>query len=127
MAQGESAHEKARQIARLVLPDATWEVFDQKGFITFTGKRAIYIIRPGCQTEIRNTATGRQMGQACLQLSIPAPSIDRMVAEYLLLKNAEDLYWNTANIFGHTTEGIREYLVAAIDFALLFHLLMALL
>ena len=34
-----------------------------------------------------------------MQLSVPAPVYDRIIAEYVLIRNDEDLYWHTANIF----------------------------
>ena len=124
MAYNESPNERARHVARAVLPEATWTTFTEQGFITFTGKRGEYIISPHSQTEIRDPDTGRQVGQACLQLSIPAPAYDRMITEYLLLKNAEDFYWQTANILGSGSAAILEFLIAVLDFALLIHLLM---
>jgi len=39
------------------------------------------------------------IGHCCLQLSIPAPSYDRMLAEYLLIVNDEDRYRSIANFF----------------------------
>ena len=49
-----------------------------------------------------------------------------MITEYLLLKNAEDFYWQTANIFGGGAIGILESLFALLDIALLIHLLVVL-
>ena len=38
--------------------------------------------------------------QACLQAgTIYCPDIDRMIAEYILIKNDPKLYWKTARIF----------------------------
>jgi hypothetical protein len=126
MAYNESPNERARHIVRAVLPDATWSAFEEKGFIAFKGKRGEYIISPHSTTEIREPGTGRHVGQACLQLSMPAPVYDRMITEYLLLKNAEDFYWQTANIFGNGPLGILESLFALLDFILLVHLLVIL-
>ena len=126
MAYNESPNERARHVARAVLPEATWTTFTEQGFITFRGKRGEYIISPHSQTEIREPHTGRHVDQACLQLSIPAPACDRMITEYLLLKNAEDFYWQTANIFGNGPVGMLESLFAVVDIALLIHLLVVL-
>jgi hypothetical protein len=127
MAQNEQdgAEEKARQVMRSVLPDGMWSTFEKTGSIEFTGKRATYVISPWRQTEIRDAVTGRYMGQACMQLSIAAPAPDRMIAEYLLLKNAEDFYWQTANVLCHSYAGLLEFLLGLLDFVLLFHLLMS--
>jgi hypothetical protein len=126
MAYNESPNERARHVLRAVLPDATWSAFEEKGFITFKGNRGEYMISPHSTTEIREPGTGRYVGQACLQLSTPAPVYDRMITEYLLLKNAEDFYWQTANIFGNGPLGILESLFALLDLILLIHLLVIL-
>jgi hypothetical protein len=34
-----------------------------------------------------------------LQLTVPAPVHDRIIAECMLIRNDENLYWRTANIF----------------------------
>jgi len=49
-----------------------------------------------------------------------------MITEYLLLKNAEDFYWQTANIFDNGLVSMLESLSAVLDVALLIHLLMVL-
>lgn len=122
------AKEKARQLLRTILPYNSWRDFEEKGVIHLNGKRGSYVISPHCQTEIRNLDTGRCVAYACLQLSISAPSCDRVVAEYLLIRNAEDLYWKTANIFsrsGHELSIATLFLVA-FDIALLANLLVEL-
>lgn len=67
------------------------------------GQRGRYTISPYCQTLIEDRH-GKCIAYACLQLSIPAPTYDRMVAEYLLIKNDENLYWKTANVFPRQPE-----------------------
>lgn len=93
------SEDKARQLLRSVLPECSWAELENKGVIRYTGKRGTYVISPYSQTEIREPVSHRCVAYACLQLSIPAPAYDRMVAEYLLIKNAEDVYRETANIF----------------------------
>src|SRR5437667_304049 len=91
-----------------------------------SGKRGNYVISPYSQTEIRDASSGRCVAYACLQLSIPAPTYDRMVAEYLLIKNAEDVYWKTANIFSRSGNefGIATLFLIAFDIALFVNLLL---
>src|SRR5215471_16025774 len=122
----DSAAQKAKQVMRSVLPDSMWSTFEEKGFIEYEGNRGVYVISPHTQTVLRDSRTGRSMGRACLQLSILAPEYDRMIAEYLLLKNAEDLYWRTANIYEIRLEGIAEIVLIIFDSALLLYLLAAL-
>ena len=120
------ATERARQLLRQVLPEALWRNFQNSGIIDLTGDRGRYIITPNSQTEIRDKVSGRYVAYACLQLSIPAPKYDRMVAEYLLLRNAEDVYWKTANVFyrNQSDFGIAILLLLAFDFTLFVHLLL---
>jgi hypothetical protein len=122
----ERAKDRARQLLRSVLPERSWADLEEKGIIQYTGRRGVYVISPYSQTEIRDISTGRCMAYACLQLSIPAPTYDRMVAEYLLLKNAEDLYWKTANIFSRSGNefGIATLFLIAFDIALFVNLLL---
>ena len=118
------AKEKARELLHTILPEDAWTRLEAKGIIEFAGRRGTYVISPHSQTEIRDLATGRRIAYGCLQLSIPAPADDRMAAEYLLLKNAEDVYWRTANIFAHNCSGIAVLFLSVFDIALFVHLLM---
>ena len=111
---------------RSILPDSSWSELEDKGVIQIAGKRGNYVISPYSQTEVRDNSSGRCIAYACLQLSIPAPTYDRMVAEYLLIKNAEDIYWKTANIFSRTGNefGIAALFLIAFDVALVVNLLL---
>jgi hypothetical protein len=122
----ERAKDKARQLLRSILPDQTWSELEDKGVIQIEGKRGNYVISPYSQTEIRDSISGRCVAYACLQLSIPAPTYDRMAAEYLLIRNAEDVYWKTANIFSRSGNefGIATLFLIAFDVALFVNLLL---
>jgi len=122
----ERAKDKARQLLRSILPDRSWSELEEKGVIQIQGERGHYVISPYSQTEIRDNSSGRCIAYACLQLSIPAPTYDRMVAEYLLIKNSEDVYWKTANIFSRTGNefGIATLFLIAFDVALFVNLLL---
>jgi hypothetical protein len=125
----EHAKDKARQLLRQIVPENSWNELEEKGVIQFTGKRGQYVISPYSQTEIRDASSGKCVAYACLQLSIPAPTYDRMVAEYLLIRNAEDVYWKTANIFSRSGNefGIATLFLMAFDLALLVNLLLTVL
>jgi hypothetical protein len=122
----ERAKDKARQLLRSILPDHSWSELEDKGVIQIEGKRGNYVISPYSQTEIRDSISGRCVAYACLQLSIPAPTYDRMAAEYLLIRNAEDVYWKTANIFSRSGNefGIATLFLIAFDVALFVNLLL---
>jgi hypothetical protein len=121
----ERAKDKARQLLRHILPEHCWSEMEEKGVIQYPGKKGTYVISPYSQTEIRDPNSGRCIAYACLQLSIPAPTYDRMVAEYLLIKNAEDVYWKTANIFSRSGNefGIATLFLIAFNIALFANLL----
>ena len=95
----ERSKERARQLLQYILPEYAWLELEATGILSIRGVRASYDISLDSQTEIRDPESGRRTAYACLQLSIRAPTYDRMVAEYLLIKNAEDVYWKTANFF----------------------------
>ena len=96
--------EKARQLLRKALPDDVWSRFVASDVLEFNGQRGTYLIIAHSLTKIYHPVSGRCTGYACLQLSSSAPDYDRMLVEYLLLKNSEDEYWNTANIFGPASD-----------------------
>ena len=122
----ERAKDKARILLRTVLPEKSWVELEERGVIQYVGKRGTYVISPYSQAEIRDTSSGRCVAYACLQLSIPAPTYDRMVAEYLLIRNSEDLYWKTANIFSRSGNefGIATLFLIAFDIALFVNLML---
>jgi len=123
------AKDKARQLLHQIVPESSWSDLKKKGVIQITGKRGCYIISPYCQTEVRNLKSGRCIAYACLQLSVRAPTYDRMVAEYLLIKNDEDFYWKTANIFSRTRDDfcIGIFFFIAVDIVLFASLLLKIL
>ncbi len=122
IADGDSARAKARQLLCEVLPEDALHEFLAEGFFHHKGKAGVYRIGEGAQTEIYRN--GRLCAAACLQLTIPAPGCDRMLAEYLILKNDEALYWSKANIFPakHRLFEPLAVLMAILDLALLLKL-----
>ena len=113
---------------RSILPERTWAEFEEKGVLECRGKRGTYVLSPYSQTEIRDVASGRCVAYACLQLSIAAPAYDRIVAEYLLIRNVEDVYWETANIFlpGKNESGVATLFLMSFNIALFVNLLLKL-
>jgi hypothetical protein len=123
----DQAKEKARRLLRQVLPDERWEEFESCGTIHLKAKDWVYVIS-NSPTEICHPITNKRVAISCLQLSIPAPVCDRMVAEYLLIRNAEDVYWKTANVFPIGFEfNIPTLFLIAFDIALFVNLLLELL
>jgi len=94
--QGNSATARARRLLCEILPESARQQFLTTGAFQHEGHGVIYHISERSQTEIHTN--GRHSATACLQLSVPAPGCDRMIAEYLILKNDERLYWRIANV-----------------------------
>jgi hypothetical protein len=109
---------KSKQLLCEILPPRALQEFLEKDYFHHVGKLATYRICRNSQTEIYRK--GRRAASGCLQLSVFAPSYDRMAAEYLILSNNEQLYWNKANIFpARRAIDFRIVAAAALDFVLL--------
>lgn len=119
------AQEKSLQLLKTILPENTWTELEKNGLIRLTGKHSRYVILPSSQTEIYDLDSGRFVAYACIQLSISAPAYDRVIAEYLLIKNAENIYLKTAKIFKKSGEfEIAMPFFVAIDIVLFMNLLL---
>jgi hypothetical protein len=117
---------RAKNLLHRILPEGQWEQFSETGTLEIPGSRGTYRISIRDLTRVLDAQTRRPRASTCLQLTIPAPVHDRIIAEYMLIQNDEDLYWRTANIFpaGLDNRVLTEVLLAALD-ALLLILLFA--
>jgi hypothetical protein len=120
--KGNSASAKARRLLCEILPERARRDFLMTGSFVHEGNGVTYRICERSQTQIY--VNGRHSAIACLQLSVPAPGCDRMIAEYLILRNDERLYWNLANVLPLETRRLdyRLVLAAAFDLTLLVNL-----
>src|SRR5512138_3315169 len=123
-----AAEVKAKNLLRRVLPETQWEQFRDTGILEVAGWRGIYRISTRDLTRLLDAQTRRSRASACLQLTVSAPVNDRIIAEYLLIQNDEDLYWRTANVFPAALENriLAQFLVAALDTLLLILLIVQL-
>ena len=122
----EVAKDRARNLLLEILQPSERDRFCNTGVIHVTGSRSgdVYEISPGSQTAIHHQ--GQVVAHACLQLSMPFPTCDRMVAEYLLIKNDENLYLLKANVFANDRSlGIPALLLIVFDVALVVNLVLA--
>jgi hypothetical protein len=121
--KGNSASARARRLLCEILPDKARRDFLMTGSFVHDGDGITYRISERSQTQIY--INGRHSALACLQLSIPAPGCDRMIAEYLILKNDERLYWKVANVLPLETRRFdyRLLLIISFDVTLLANLL----
>jgi hypothetical protein len=113
---------KARELLCAILPSAAREELRAHDAFYYRGKRVTYRICRSSQTEIY--WNGRLSANACLQLTVPTPGYDRMIAEYLILNTDETLYWSKANILPlkRFAFGLPELLLSALNFVLLIKL-----
>lgn len=125
----ENSREKARKLLQSVVPKKVWSEFEKTSYIKIEGEFGSYFISPYSQTEIRNKETGRIEACACLQLNLSAPTFDRMVAEYILIKNAEDVYRKTVNMFPRNVSetSVATCFLVAIDTALFLNFIFSVL
>jgi hypothetical protein len=113
---------KARELLCSILPPEAREEFLLQDAFHYRGKRASYRICRSSQTEIY--WNGHLGGNACLQLTVPTPSYDRMIAEYLILNTDETLYWSKANILPskRLAYSLPELMLSALNIILLINL-----
>lgn len=90
---------RAKDLLRRMLPEVEWQQFNETGILEVAGSRGTYRIGLRDQTRVVNSRSGLPFASACLQVAVRAPVHDRIIAEYVLIRNDEDLYWRTANIF----------------------------
>jgi hypothetical protein len=122
----EAAKARARSLLLEILPPLERDRFANTGVIHVMGSRSgyVYEISPGFQTAIHRQ--GQVIAYACLQLSMPFPAFDRMVAEYLLIKNDENLYLVKANVFPNDRpRRIARLFLILFDVALVVNLVLA--
>jgi hypothetical protein len=112
---------RARDVLRRILPENQWAQFNETGILEVSGSRGTYHISSSDLTRVLESQTRRPLAKACLQLSVAAPVHDRIIAEFVLIQNDEDLYWRTANIFPAVLDNriLATSLVALLDVLLL--------
>jgi hypothetical protein len=90
---------RARELLKRVLTEEQWDEYRTAGFVTVDTARFRYRIYPigALMLDLR---TGVQVAHTCLQFcSADPPAEDRMLAEYLLIRNDEERYLRTSNVF----------------------------
>jgi hypothetical protein len=92
--------ERALALLERVVAPEEFKSFNDNKYIELTGKKYRYRIKQAGQTALYNLKSGVVEQNACLQLTDnTAPTEDRVVMEYLMIKNKENKYLKTANLF----------------------------
>lgn len=103
-AHTEGANKVADELVRKTVTDEEWESYQSKKRITVVGTTWRYQIQRHGQTAIYSLQCGCLKARACLQVGKTAleastfPAGDRVVTEYLLIRNDEERYLDTAII-----------------------------
>lgn len=100
--QVQAAQKKALKLLERVVSAEDFDSYQKKRFIETFGKRFKYHIKAAGQTSIYDKNNGSTLFSSCLQLAgdetYGAPQEDRVVMEYLMIKNDEERYLKTANL-----------------------------
>jgi hypothetical protein len=125
----QSSKNAARELLQSIISEEQWNRFNQSGALELEGKGGIYRLSTTGPTKVLDSATRRVVAATQLQTTGAAPARDRVIAEYLLIRNDENLYWQTATIIPEEPPSHRHLtlLMAVFDTILLFILLAQLL
>jgi hypothetical protein len=125
----QSSKNAARELLQSIISEEQWNRFNQSGALELEGKGGIYRLSTNGPTKVLDSATRRVVAATQLQTTGAAPARDRVITEYLLIRNDENLYWQTASIIPEEPPSHRHLtlLMAVFDTILLFILLAQLL
>lgn len=97
MAHQQSSENGARELLRSIISEKEWAQFKETGTLEISGKAGIYRVRMHGATQILDSQTRRLVTTTRWE-SKAHSSRDRVISEYLLIRNDENLYWQAANI-----------------------------
>jgi hypothetical protein len=125
MSHQQSSKNAARELLQSIISEEQWNRFNQSGTLELDGKGGIYRLSTNGPTKVLDSATRRPVVSTRLQPAGAASARDRVIAEYLLIRNDENLYWQTATIAPEEPPSHRHLtlLMAAFDAILLLILL----
>lgn len=107
--QVQAAQKKALKLLERVVSAEDFDSYQKKRFIETFGERFKYHIKAAGQTSIYDKKNGSMLFSSCLQLAgdetYGAPQEDRVVMEYLMIKNDENRYLKTANLTAYDQTG----------------------
>jgi|SRR5690242_18393 len=119
----------ARELLRSILSEKKWAQFELTGAVEIAAKAGIYRIHMTGPTQVLDSERRCLVTTTRWQPATPASARDRVIAEYLLIRDDEDRYWQTASICSLGMSSPRLYLsflMAAADAILLMILLIRL-
>src|SRR5215468_5867056 len=125
MSHQQSSKSAARELLQWILSEEQWNRFNQSGTLELEAKGGVYRLSTNGPTKVLDSATRRVVATTRLQQAGTASARDRVIAEYLLIRNDENLYWQSAIIAPEKPSSHRRLslLMAAFDTILLLILL----
>ena len=125
MAFRQSSEHAAIDLLRTIVSDEEWKRFQRTGTLEIRGKAGIYRVDRRHATRLLDSETQRAIATIRWHPVSPEEVPDRVIAEYLLIRNSENRYWETANILPDKSGPnlYHSFLVAALDIMLLMVLL----
>jgi hypothetical protein len=125
MAYQQSSKNAARELFQTILSEEQLNRFNKAGTVEIAAKGGIYRISTHGPTQVLDSETRRVVATMHFQPAATASVRDRVIAEYLLIRNDEDLYWQTATLSPETSSSLRPllFLMAVFDAILLIVLL----
>ena len=125
MSHQQSSKNAARELLQSIISEEQWIRFNQSGTLELEGKGGIYRLTTNGLTKVLDSASRRVVAATRLQPAGAASARDRVIAEYLLIRNDENLYWQSAIIANEEFSSHRRLslLMAAFDTILLLILL----
>ena len=119
----------ARGLLRSILSERKWTEFELTGAVEIAAKAGIYRIHMTGPTQVLDSETRCLVTTTRWQPVAPGSARDRVIAEYLLIRDDENRYWQNASICSTGISKPRLYLsflMAAADAILLMILLIRL-
>ncbi len=115
----------AWELFQSILSEERWNRFNRTGAVEIAAKGGIYRLSVHGPTQVLDSETRHPVAVTRFQPATPLPLRERVIAEYLLIRNDEDLYWQLATISPETSCSRRSLslLMAAFDAMLLIVLL----
>lgn len=100
LSEAKASSERGLALIKRVVTAEEFQCFQEKHYIDVTGKKFRYRIKKAGQTVLFHLGSETASETACLQLTAHnAPQEDRVVMEYLMIRNDESRYLKEANRF----------------------------
>src|SRR5262249_18665933 len=125
MSHQQSSKNAARELLQSIVSEEQWNRFNHAGTLELEAKAGIYRLSTNGPTKVLDSQTRHVVTMTRLPETASISARDRVITEYLLIRNDENLYWQTATITPEPAPSRQHLtlLMAAFDTILLLVLL----